>query len=184
MAGNTANPRIWESADVYVAPVGTARPTNIATALSGTWVSVGLLSDETGMVEGRDEQVNDYYAWGNILVRTTRSKHKRTIKIAFLEDNPTVFGLVNPGSTTFTESNLATRTVKTPTANPKAWVIQTTDGENIRRRAIPRGEIIEVADITHSENEMTMYEATINVYPDSNGVLWYDISNDDQIESS
>lgn len=184
MSGDVANPRIWEGCSVYHAPVGTAGPTDVTTDLNAAFEDLGLLSDETGMVESRSETVTDHYAWGNILVRTTRSKHKRTLRVAFLEDNPSVFEVINPGSLTYTAGGTTIRTVKRPESYPRAWVLETTDGTNVRRRHIPRGEVIEVADIEHSEDSMTMFEATISVYPDADGVLWYDISNDDQVESS
>ena len=182
--GDTSNPRIWEGATIYVAPVGTARPTDVTTAWSGTWKDVGVLHDETGMIESSSETTNDYYAWGGILVRTTRSKEKRTIKFAMLEDTAVVFGLVNPGSVTWTSGGTTVRTVKVRNTDKRAFGIETTDGSTVRRRVIPSGEVIEVADISHGEDKMTMYEVTVSVYPDAHGVLWYDLSNDDQVESS
>lgn len=98
MAGTTTNPRVWFNADVYVAPVGTAQPTDTTTALNAALKPLGLLSED-GMTETRGDTTDDKYAWGGILVRTTRSKHKRTFKVAALENNSTVFALVNPGST-------------------------------------------------------------------------------------
>lgn len=183
MAGDTDNPRIWGGGDVYVAPVGTPAPTNIATALNAGFKPLGLL-DESGMVESRDETITDYWAWGGILVRTTRSKHKRTIKVTALESNPVVYDLVNPGSDETESGSISTRTVKVPTANPKAFVIETTDGDITRRRYIPRGEVLEVGDITAADEEMEMFELTITVYPDADGVLWKDISDDAQALSA
>ncbi len=179
MAGDTANPRVWVNADVYTAPVGTTAPTDVTAAWSAAWKALGLLSED-GMTEGRDEDTTDHFAWGGILVRTTRSKHKRTIKVTALEDNVTVFGLVNPGSTWVTASGVTTRTVKVPTPNIRAFGIERGDGTVKARRAIPRGEVIEVGDIESTDADMTMVELTINVYPDSSGVLWYDITNDAQ----
>lgn len=184
MAGDTDNVRIWVGADVYVAPVGTTAPTDTTTALAAAFTALGLLSDD-GMTETREEEVTDHYAYGGTLVRTTRSKHKRTITVTALEDNDIVFDLVNPGSTATTSAGptppagTTTRTVKVPSApNPKAFVLELSDGTITKRRHIARGEVIDVGDVSISDNEMAMYELTINIYPASDGTLYTDITDD------
>lgn len=180
MAGNTDNPRIWVNGDVYVGAVGSTAPTNVATALAAAWQVLGLLSED-GLTESREEDSTDHFAWGGILVRTRRSKHKRTFKVAALEDNYTVFGLVNPGSSQPPVSGgVFTRSIYVPTADPRAFVFHNVDGSNIRRIYIPRGEVTEVGDIVSSDSEMTMRELTITVYPDSAGLLYKEFSNDVQ----
>jgi hypothetical protein len=180
MAGDIDNPRIWVNADVYVGDVGSTGPTDTTTALDAAFDALGLLSDD-GMTESREQESTDHYAHGGILVRTTRSKHKRTIVVTALEDNPVVFDLVNPGSDAATTTGTTTRTVKVPSdPNPKAFVLELVDGDVTKRRHIPRGEVVEVGDIAISDNEMTMYELTINIYPASDGTLYFDITDDEQ----
>lgn len=179
MAGDTANPRIWVGADFYTAVVGTTAPTDVATALDAGWKALGLLSDD-GMTESRDEDVSDHYAYGGILVRTTRSKHKRTLKVTALEENVNVFGLVNPGSSAATGGGVTIRTVKVPQPNPKAFLMALSDGTIIRRRVIPRGEVIEIGDIEIHDSGIEMRELTVNIYPASDGTLFKDITNDPQ----
>lgn len=179
MAGDVDNPRIWIGADVYTAPVGTTLPTDTSASLNAAFRALGLLSED-GMTEGRDEDVTDHWAWGGILVRTTRSKHKRTFVVTALEDNDVVFDLANPGSNTATTGGVTTRTVYVPDPNPQAFVIHLTDGSTVKRLAVPRGEVSVVGEKTYSDAEMTMTELTITVYPDENGLLFYEISNDTQ----
>lgn len=179
MAGDVDNPRIWQNADIYVAAVGGATPpTDVSAALNANWEAIGLLAEDEGMTESRDEDTTDHYAWGGILVRTTRSKHKRQIRFTPLEDNDAVFALRNPGSTVSSNDGLTTRTVKVPTANPRSFVIQTVDGDVTRRRYIARGEVIEVGDLETSDSKIEAGDLTITVYPDESGVLWVDYSND------
>lgn len=185
MAGDTANPRIWVNADVYDAPVGTTAPVDVTTAWAAAWKPLGLLSED-GMTESREDEVTDHYAYGGILVRTTKSKHKRSIVVTALEDNPVVWGLVNPGSTATTSAGptppagVTTRIIKVPTPNPRAFGLHLVDGTVIKRRVIPRGEVIAVGETSITDNEMAMYELTINIYPDATGVLYRDITNDAQ----
>lgn len=178
MAGDVANPRIWTGADVYVAPVGTSYPATVAEAWGAAWKALGLLSED-GMTESRGQDVADHYSWGGNLVRTTMSKFKRTFKFIALENNPVVFGIVNPGSIEVTHLGITQKTIKNPTSNPKSWGFNLTDGLIINRRIVPRGEVVEVGDITFSDADMTGYELTVNIYP-VNDVLYYDITNDTQ----
>lgn len=184
MAGNTANPRIWINADTHVAPVNTAGPTDTTSPLNVAYKALGLTSED-GMTETRDQEETDHYAHGGILVRTTRSKHKRTMTIIALEDNPVVFDLVNPGSTAIDDGTTATRTVKVPNApNPKAWVLELADGGVVKRRHIPRAEVTAVGDYEITDSAMAAYELTVTIYPDSNGVLYHDLTNDPQALSA
>ncbi|MFJ8760847.1 hypothetical protein [Streptomyces cyaneofuscatus] len=179
MAGDTDNPRLWEGADFYAAPVGSTAPTTVAGALDEVWEAVGLLSED-GASETRDQDSTDHYAWGGKLIRTTRSKHKRTIKITCLEDNLVVFGLVNPGSTASTTGGVTTRVVKVPKTDPRAFLLHLTDGEIGKRRVFPKGEVSEVGEVTLSDSALQAYELTITVYPTADGVLYHDITDDPQ----
>lgn len=179
MAGDIANPRLWEGADLWTAPVGTALPATLTTAMATPWAAVGLLSED-GASETRDEDTSDFYAWGGKLIRTQRSKHKRSIKVTALEDNLTVFDLVNPGSTVATVSGVNTRTIKIPKGEKRSFVLELTDGDVKKRRHIPTGEVTEVGEVKLAESDLQAFELTITIYPDANDVLYFDIDNDPQ----
>lgn len=181
MAGNVNGPRLWEGADFYVAPEATALPTALDDAMSTTplWKAAGLLSED-GASEARDEDTADFYAWGGKLIRTQRSKHKRTLQVTCLEDNLTVFGLVNPGSTATTAGGVNTRTVKIPKSDRASFVLELTDGAVTKRRHIPSGEVTEVAEVSLSESDLQAFALTVVIYPDANDVLYVDYDNDAQ----
>ncbi|MEU0992008.1 hypothetical protein [Streptomyces sp. NPDC005953] len=179
MAGDTDNPRLWEGADFYAAPVGSTAPTDTITAWAAAWKAAGLLSED-GASESRDQDSTDHYAWGGILVRTTRSKHKRQLKVTCLEDNLVVFGLVNPGSTAVTATGTTTRSIKVPTADPRAFGLELRDGGITKRRVIQKGEVDEVGEVSLSDSELTAYELTITIYPAADGTLYTDITDDPQ----
>jgi hypothetical protein len=115
MAGDATNAALWQNADVYIAAANATAPSNVTSAWANAWSAVGLLDGEAGFAESREEESNEIYAWGGVLVKKTKSKHKRTIKFVALENNATVFGLVNPGSTRTTASGVTTSSIKTPT---------------------------------------------------------------------
>lgn len=175
MAGNTANTHAYEDApDLYSAATGTTFPTTLAAAWTG-FTAVGLLGEQ-GLTESRSQDTSDHYAWGSILLRTIKSKHKRTFKAVLLEDNAAAFGLINPGSTTATATGIDTRTVKIPVANIKAFGFDLKDaGGSVKRILVPTGEITEVGDVVYSDGEVTGWEVTITVYPAADSTLYKEI---------
>lgn len=187
MAGDTANPRIWTNADVYTAEPESTIPANTTAAWAAAWDDLGLLGED-GMTESRDQDVADHYAWGGVLVRTTRSKHKRTFTVVALEDNPVVFALVNPGSLVETAGGVTTRTIIVPEPDPRMFGFELRDGDITKRLVVPRGEIVEVGDVTYSDDELVQRELTINVYPTvdevlfgtTDSVLYVEITDDPQ----
>ena len=73
MAGDPSNARLWADADVYVSfDTEAANPADVDTPFGGDWDLVGLLDGDDGFTESRDEDVEDLFAWGGILVRTAR----------------------------------------------------------------------------------------------------------------
>lgn len=176
MAGDATNAALWQNADVYIAAVGATAPTDVTTSWPGAWDAVGLLDGEAGFAEARAEESNEIYAWGGLLVKKTKSKHKRTIKFTALEDNDTVFALVNPGSTRATASGLTTSDVKVPTLTEFAIGFETRDGDKIKRRIVKRATVEEVGEVVESESGLTVYEITVTIYPETNGTLYTELA--------
>ncbi|MGW2591662.1 phage tail tube protein [Streptomyces sp. NPDC001515] len=179
MSGNVSNPRLWEGADLWTAPVATPLPEALDDDMTTVpaWKAVGLLSED-GASESRDEDTTDFYAWGGKLIRTKRSKHKRTVKVTCLEDNLVVFGLVNPGSVVTTANGVNTRTVKIPKGDRRAFVLELVDGDITRRRHIPDGEITSVGEVNLSESVLQVFELTVTIYPAADDTLYIDYDND------
>jgi hypothetical protein len=177
MAGDTANPRIWIGADVYVAPLGTTAPTDVTTALPAAFVALGLLSvDSPTLTSDNDE--TDYFAHGGVYIRTIRSKFKNHVKVVPLEDNKTVWALRNPGSTVSTTTGLTTRVYKTPVPAPQMMVWHLTDGTVTARRIFTKVDLASVGDMAFTDNDILAPEMTFNVYTDSTGVWGREITND------
>jgi hypothetical protein len=176
MAGDSTNAALWQNADVYIAASGTTGPANVSSAWASAWTAVGLLDGEEGFTETREEDSADFYAWGGVLVKRTKSKHKRTIKFVCLEDNATVFGLVNPGSTRTTTGGLTTASIKVPTNEEFAIGFEVRDGSKTKRRAVKRATVESIGEIKESESDVTMYEVTVTLYPDADGTLYTEVT--------
>lgn len=177
--GNTLNTELWDGADVYIGTLNLAGPTDVSTAWGAGWNAVGLLDGEAGFNETRDQDTSEHYAWGGILFRRTSSKHKRSIKFSALEDNEVVFKLVNPGSPARV-STLGVRTgkVMVPKGAKFAIGLEVRDGDRIKRRTIKHAEVSEVADITESESDPTVFEITVLIFPEADGTLYETVETD------
>lgn len=175
MSGDATNASIWTDADVRVDFLRTtAAPTDTFTAYAAGWNLVGLLDGAEGFTEARDEETSEHYAWGGVLVKKTRSKHKRTIKFVAMEDNAHVFRLVNPGSTRGTENLDGVRADKVVVPKYEDFSIsfETREGDVVKRRTVKRATIEEIDEMKDSEESPTVYGITVVIYPEADGTLY------------
>ncbi|MEV0608129.1 hypothetical protein AB0I61_17360 [Polymorphospora rubra] len=181
MAKNVDNVRVYGDIDsgVWVGPVGTTAPTSPITAPGVGWVELGWLGED-GITETREVSSDPKRAWqGGVTVRTVRANDSRRFTVIALETNATVAGLVRPGSVPTTAAGITHTPVRAFTGSDnRAWIIDTRDGAVDTRKVIARGEVVEVGDVAYQGSEITAYELTIECYPDSNGVLYDEYTND------
>lgn len=166
MSGDPTKANLWTDADVYVAfDLSTPNPTDAETPFGAGWDMVGLLDGDEGFPEGRDEDTDDKFAWGGILVRTSRQHFKLTKSFTALEDNATTKRLVWPGST-------ATK-IKVPRPEHVKVAFETREGEKTRRLITTLYAECSL-DGDHGENETDLESATIAcvIFPDSSGYLF------------
>ncbi len=164
MSGDTEKAEYWPDADVYVADIGSPLPASIDDDFGVEWAQVGLLDGEAGFVEKRDEEVNDQFAWGGILVRTTRRNFVMTKSFTALEYNDDTRALIYPGS--------ATGEIRVPRPVPKLVAFETRetrDGEVMKRRLITAnyGEISFDGDRSEVENDITRNPFMVKIFPDA-----------------
>jgi hypothetical protein len=179
MSGDAKNTALWQGADVFIAPENTSGPTDLTTAWPVAFDLVGLLDGEEGFTEARESETSEKYAWGGLLYRRTSSKHKRTFKFVALEDNETTFALVNPGSTRSSADGVRTAQIKAPVAGTRFAVgFEVRDGDKIKRRIAKHAEVQEVGEIKESESDPTVYEITVVIFPDADGVLYDTVETD------
>jgi len=178
MSGNAKNTSLWQGADVYIGPDGTAGPDDLTTAWDTEWKPVGLLDGEEGFTEGREQETSEHYAWGGILYKRTSSQHKRTFKFVCLEDNAVTFGLINPGSERSSASGVRTSKVKTPTSKRFSVGFELREDEKVKRRSAKSAEVTEIAEIKESETEPTVYEVTVVIFPEADGTLYTTVETD------
>jgi hypothetical protein len=175
------NVRVWGDVDsaVYVGPEGTAMPTTATAAPGAAFEELGWLGDD-GLTETRDVNSDQKRAWqGGALVRTVRASDSRQFKFVCWETNATTIGLTRPGSTPTTATGVTTTPVKAYTGSDiRAWIIDQRDGAINNRKLIPHGEVVDMGDIVGKNGDLVAYELTVEVYPDTNGVLYTELTDD------
>lgn len=166
MSGSTSNASLWADADVYIsADLGATIPANAAAAFNGSWSYVGLLDGDDGFTETRDVDAKDLFAWGGILVRTSRRNFKLTKKFSVLEDNLATRSLIWPGSTA---SQLIV-----PKPGYVKIAFETREGGKVRRLISKYRAMVDVdGDVVDNETDLTKVPLIATIYPDSNGVLF------------
>lgn len=165
MAGDPANASIWPDANVYVAALGSTIPADEDTAFNGSWDLVGLLDGDEGFAHDRSESVTDHFAWGGILVRTSRKDFKYEVKFTPLEWNDTVRDLVFPNSPA------GTIIVPRPV---RILIAFETIEDTVVRRLISKyqAEVSVDGTITDQEDDLTKYPLKATIFPNAAGELF------------
>lgn len=163
--GDPKNADIWADADVYTAPLGTANPATIDDPFGSGWDQVGLLDGDDGFVFARSEDVGDKFAWGGILVRTSRRNFKQTVKFNALEDNATTRALVWPGSTS--------SQLKIPKPDRLKIAFEIREGDTVKRLISNyEAEVSVEDDIVEQEADPTKYGLLATIFPSAGGILF------------
>jgi hypothetical protein len=179
MSGNPANAAVWSNADVYIGPLTATIPVD-GEPFDSTWDLVGLLNGDDGFTEKMTHDSKDFYAWGGILVATTRKNFKLTRSFTAYEDNATVHGLWYAGSTlTYDGRRRLHRRRRVP--GPEQAVPHRVRGpksDGTVRRVFTKGgsnfaQVDERGDSKEGESDLAARAFTIAIYPDANGNLFH-----------
>lgn len=165
MAGDPTNASLWTDADVYVGPLTATNPLTVDDPFPAEWGLVGLLNGDEGFTESRDEDVNDHYAWGGILVRTSRAHFKLTKTFVALEDNATTRSLIWPGSTD--------TQIIVPKPERVKMAFETREGDTVKRLITAQyAEVTVDGDITENETDLTAVTLVATIFPTAGKVLF------------
>ncbi len=163
MAGNTANARQWSGANVYVGDTDAVDPASISVEFGATWDLVGLLDGSDGFTETRSVDLNDLFAWGGVIVRSSRTNFKFTRSFTALEDHETTFELVYPGST-YGDNIVVPQTV------PRKLAFELIDSvAGVTKRLITANyaEIDLNGDLTENDTDLQKFPLIATIIPDA-----------------
>jgi hypothetical protein len=156
---------LWTDADVYVGPLSATNPATIDDPFGVEWGLVGLLDGDEGYTESRDEDKDDKYAWGGILVRTSRAHFKLTKSFTALEDNETTRSLIWPGSTD--------TQIIVPRPEQIKMGFETREGGKVKRLITAQYAEVDLdGDVQENETDLTAYSLVATIFPTSGKVLF------------
>lgn len=165
MAGDPTKASLWLDADVYVGGVTAADPTTVDDEFGSDWDLVGLLDGDDGFTEVRNEDVGDHYAWGGIIVRTSRKHFKLQKKFTALENNDVTRDLIWPDS--------PPGQIVVPRPKRIKIAFETREEDVVHRLICAHeAEVAVDGDIKESEAELTKYALIATIFPTGDGVLF------------
>ncbi len=150
--------RILASGQVYIAPVGTALPTNPTSVLPSTWTGLGLLSEE-GVSLNYAPSIEEFRAWQvRGVVRREVTGIDFTAAFEMLQWNEASLPFAFGGGTITEPSPGVYRydfPVGSEALNERAMVIDGVDGDVHQRLVIPSGSVTEGVETTMQRGAMS-----------------------------
>ena len=161
---------------IYVAPAGTALPTDATTALAEAYVSLGYVSED-GVTNSNSPSSDNIKAWGGDIVMNLMTEKADNFTFTLIEAlNVDVLKFVY-GDSNVTGTLATGITVKANSSVPSSKVIVIdmimTDGA-LKRVVMPSAYISEVGDIVYKDDEAVGYETTVLCPPDAQGNTHYE----------
>lgn len=155
---------------VFVAPAGTAVPTDATTALNIAFKGLGYVSED-GLVNSVETDTENVNAWGGDLVLVGQTNFMETFMVNLLEANAEALK-VYYGSANVTVVGGVTTIVQNSVSLPPVVVVfeLVLTGGRIKRIVVPNAQIVDRSgEITYVDGEAISYPALFQAYPDANG---------------
>lgn len=155
---------------IFLAPAGTALPTDAATALATAFKNLGFISEDgvTIQIQRTNEDIKE---WNGDVVDTLGTEHSALVKTKFIESlNTDTLKLVYGNDNVTEASGALTVHVNSKDLNEYVMVIDTVvKGDRKQRRVLPRAKLTELGDIVLKAGEAIAYDATIAAFPGADG---------------
>lgn len=160
---------------IFVAPLGTALPTDATTAKNVAFVELGYVS-EGGVTNSNSSSSADIKAWGGDTVLSLVNEKTDTFTFTLIESDN-----VNALKVAFGDSNVtSTASLVTVKANNgvqanREFIIEMVGQDGLARRiVIPNGAVTAVGDIVYKADQAIGYPITITANLDSSNNTHYE----------
>lgn len=169
--------RVAITGELFSAPRGTTAPTNAASTIDPLFIGHGYVSED-GVTENWDDSVDNIVAWQNaVTVRAARTESTLTLACGLIQTRGSNLELFYPGSVVEANAGEWKIHVKPPTADPRAFVLNVIDGEELIRMYLGNAELTQRGEVPYANGSAVMYPVTLTAYPDDNGDLMTKFSN-------
>lgn len=173
------------SGGLWVAPTGTALPTNEATALTSAFKAPGYVSED-GVTRAEGRESETIKAWGGDTIVVAQTSVEATLSLGLAEYlNPLtqqlIYGASNVSATpaTSTTGNKLVITGKLGASAPhNAWVLEMFSGDAVGRIVFPDVQITETEDVVYSDSELAARGVTATLFADAAGNYFYEYWDD------
>lgn len=180
MATDADNVRVGLGGSIYIAPKGTAAPTDLDTAWASDWVDLGYLSDD-GVEMSYSTDTEDITAWQSLSpVRKVLTGVDMTLGFTAIELKTSTITLYFP-SATMTDVTPTVHKLSIPAApspDERAIGLEWTDGDIKNRLIIARGEVTNRDSITLARSGAVSLPMTVSAYADTAPEIAVWLSND------
>lgn len=160
---------------IFVAPTGTALPTNATTALNAAYTTLGY-SGKDGLTNKIENSTTDIVAWGGDTVLTVTTSRKETFEYVLIEalNEAVLIEVFGAANVTNTAGAIAVKHngVELPIKQYVFEMLMT--GSKIKRISIPLGKVVGVEDVVYADGAEVAYKVTLATFPDSAGNTAYE----------
>lgn len=183
-AGKVITGKPVATGGVLAAPLGTALPVTAVAAPNVAFKALGYVSED-GLEKSESRDNTEIKEWGGLTVRKSQTGFEATFQFQFLEylnadAAKQVYGdaSVTVVAATSGHGEQLAIVVKGQESPHKAWIFDMADGLTKTRIVVPDGQITDVGSTTFAVEDAAVRDVTITCYPDANGVLYFEYTDD------
>lgn len=159
---------------IWVAPQGTALPTDASTALASEYKLLGFTSD-AGVTISESRENEAIRAWeGRAEVYNAVTEYTESVSFTPIQINGDVAALTWGASNVTTTAKAITAKHTAEALEPVVIVIETAPRENIVKRYVGTFQLVERGDATLDGTQVDGRQLTFNAIADANGVTCYE----------
>lgn len=165
-SGNVSFGKPKTTGALFVAPAGTAVPTNATDALDPAFSGLGYVSDE-GLVNNVETNVEDVYAWGGDNVLSDQTTYAENFTFNLIETNVEVAKLYYGVDNVEVDGDNITIRANSQTLPEIVFVAELVmTGNRVKRIVVERGRIADRSgEITYVDGEPIAYPINLKAFP-------------------
>ena len=161
---------------MYVAPAGTALPTDATTALAEAFKSLGYISED-GLTNSNSPESEEIKAWGGDIVLTPITGRPDTYSVKLIESlNVDVLRMAygDDNVTGALETGITVKANATDLEEHPVVVDMILRNGVLKRICIPSAKVSEIGEISYTDADASGYELTLSCQPDTDGNTHYE----------